>query len=145
LSDFFLDYRKSALQKDEVIRSIHIPLPTKNQQFRVYKISKRYDQDISTVCGAFMVEVNGNKISDAKIAYGGMAATPKRCGQAEAILIGNSLDAETLKAAKQAITETFTPMSDMRGSAEYRALVAANLLERFALDLNGDCVEVMAL
>ncbi len=145
LADFFLDYRKSALKVDEIIRSIHIPLPTKNQQFRVYKISKRYDQDISTVCGAFMLEVESNKITTAKIAYGGMAATSKRCEPAETILIGNELNDKTLISAKLAVTKFFQPMSDMRGTASYRAKVAANLLDRFALELAGETVEVMEL
>ena len=145
LDDFFLDYRQSALQDDEIIRAIHIPLPSKSQQFRVYKISKRYDQDISTVCGAFAIEMSGASVSRARIAYGGMAATPMRCKPAEQALAGQPLNDATIASAKAAIRETFTPMTDMRGSAAYRAMVAANLLDRLALDLAGETVEVMAV
>ncbi|MEE9315160.1 MAG: xanthine dehydrogenase small subunit [Rhizobiaceae bacterium] len=145
LNDFFLDYRKSALKSDEIIRSITVPLPTKNTHFRTYKISKRYDQDISTVCGAFSLEVDGDIITKARIAYGGMAATSMRCKKAEALLIGKPLNSATITAAQKAILETFSPMSDMRGTAKYRATVAVNLLDRLALDLAGETIEVMAL
>ncbi len=145
LDEFFLDYRKSALDKGEIIRAICVPLPTPDLTFRVYKVSKRYDQDISTVCGAFALKVDGETIVNARVAYGGMAAIPKRCIKAEAALEGERLDGPSLTAAKKAIEEAFSPMSDMRGSATYRSLAAANLLERFALDIDGETVEVMAL
>ena len=73
LDEFFLDYRKSALAADEVIKSVSVPLPKAGEEFRVYKISKRYDQDISTVCGAFNLTVSNGKVETARIAYGGMA------------------------------------------------------------------------
>jgi len=145
LDEFFLDYRKSALRDGEVIKAIHVPLPSEDQAFRVYKLSKRYDQDISTVCGAFALTMDGGTVTGARIAFGGMAATPKRCVEAEEALVGKPFSASTVADAKESISQAFQPMSDMRGTADYRALAAANLVERLALDLAGETVEVMAL
>jgi xanthine dehydrogenase small subunit len=146
LDTFFLGYRKSELAADEIIKSVSVAKPHLNQQFRTYKISKRYDQDISTVCGAFNLETNGPEITTARIAYGGMAATPMRCRAAEEALTGRRLDdSSALETAKSAIEGTFTPLSDMRGTADYRARVAVNLLDRLILDIAGETVEVMAL
>ncbi|MDD9910793.1 MAG: xanthine dehydrogenase small subunit [Ahrensia sp.] len=151
LDDFFLDYRKNALRPGEIIKAIHIPLTgseldeRRHAAFRVYKLSKRYDQDISTVCGAFSLAFEGDRVAGARIAFGGMAATPMRCTAAADALLGKPLDGATISAAKAAIAGTFKPMSDMRGSAAYRAMAAANLVDRLAHDLSGETVEVMAL
>lgn len=145
LDNYFTGYRKSVLKGDEIIEKISIPLPPPDQQFRVYKVSKRYDQDISTVCGAFAFEVVDGVIKSARIAYGGMAATPMRCEAAEKLLTGRTLPEACEKDVKSAIVETFQPVDDMRGSARYRSRVAANLVERFVLDLAGKSVEVMEL
>ncbi|MGI9355459.1 MAG: xanthine dehydrogenase small subunit [Rhizobiaceae bacterium] len=145
LDEFFLDYRKSALKPVEVIKSIHVPIPPEDQHFRVYKLSKRYDQDISTVCGAFALKMDGDTITSVRVAFGGMAAVPKRCIEAEGALTGKPFSDSTIAAAKESISQAFQPMSDMRGTADYRALAAANLVERLALDLAGETVEVMAL
>ena len=145
LDRFFIDYRKCDLKRGEIIKSVNVPLPTPDQQFRAYKISKRYDQDISTVCGAFSISVKENVISNACIAFGGMAATPMRCTAAEEAVIGHKLDQTTLDTVKEAVASTFQPMSDVRGTADYRLLVASNLIERLFLDLSGQAVEVMSL
>jgi len=145
LEDFFLDYRKTELKPDEVIASVRIPKPAAGQAFRVYKISKRYDQDISTVCGAFSVVREDGVVKSARIAFGGMAAIPRRVREAEAALVGRPIDEETTRACAAAIRDAFSPLSDWRGSAEYRSRVAANLAERFRRDLAGETVEVMAL
>ncbi|YBV98176.1 xanthine dehydrogenase small subunit [Phyllobacteriaceae bacterium JZ32] len=145
LEDFFLDYRKTALKPDEVIASVRIPRPAAGQDFRVYKISKRYDQDISTVCGAFSVVREDGIVISARIAFGGMAAIPKRVREAEAALIGRQLAEEAGRACAAAIRDAFSPLSDWRGSAQYRRMVASNLAERFRRDLSGEMVEVMAL
>ena len=122
------------------------PLPRQGQTFRVYKISKRYDQDISTVCGAFNLVIKDGQIASARLAFGGMAATPMRAEAAEQALTGKRLgDAAAIADARAAIAQTFTPLTDMRGSADYRARVAANLMDRYALDVAGETVEVMAL
>ncbi|KXF78335.1 xanthine dehydrogenase small subunit [Paramesorhizobium deserti] len=145
LEDFFLDYRKTELKPDEVIASLRIPKPAAGQDFRVYKISKRYDQDISTVCGAFSVVREDGIVRSARIAFGGMAAIPKRVREAEAALVGRPINEETTRASAAAIRDALSPLSDWRGSAEYRSQVAANLAERFRRDLAGEVVEVMAL
>ena len=145
LEDFFIDYRKCDLLADEVIETINIPLPKKTQTFRAYKVSKRYDQDISTVCGAFSLTIENDMIIKARIAYGGMAATPMRCIDAEVAMIGHPMNEATLSVAKTAIEDAFEPMSDMRGSANYRTLVAGKLVERLFADLSGEVVEVMSL
>ncbi|MEJ1118371.1 xanthine dehydrogenase small subunit [Phyllobacterium sp. CCNWLW109] len=145
LEDFFLDYRKTELRPNEVIASISIPKPKEGQAFRVYKISKRYDQDISTVCGAFSVFREEGQVRSARIAFGGMAATPVRAIEAERALVGTALDRRAAESCAAAITALFKPLSDWRGSSEYRLQVAANLVERFRRDVAGETVEVMAL
>jgi xanthine dehydrogenase small subunit len=145
LEDFFLDYRKTELRSDEVIASVSIPKPKAGQEFRVYKISKRYDQDFSTVCVAFSIVREDDQVRSARIAFGGMAATPQRAGQAEQALVGTSFDRKAVKACSAAIAAQFKPLTDWRGSAGYRLEVAANLAERFWRDVAGEVVEVMAL
>ena len=145
LEDFFLDYRKTELRGDEVIASLTLPKLTADQDYRVYKISKRYDQDISTVCGAFRITRENGIVADARIAFGGMAAIPKRVKSAEQVLTGKALDGDAVAACAQAIATELNPLSDWRGSAEYRLIVAQNLIERFSHDLAGEVVEVMAL
>jgi xanthine dehydrogenase small subunit len=145
LEDFFIGYRKTELAPDEVIASVTLPKPVPGQEFRVYKISKRYDQDISTVCGAFSVVMRDDRVEQARIAFGGMAAVPKRCAPAEAALAGRPLDADAAGRAAKQIAAFFEPLSDWRGSAAYRLRVAANLADRFRRDLAGETVEVMAL
>ncbi len=146
LEDFCTGYRQTVLADDELISKIKLPLPKAAQQFRVYKISKRYDQDISTVCGAFSVEINDDgAIANAHVAFGGMAATSQRCPGAEAALNGNQLGMDLVAPVSSAINAHFSPLDDWRGSANYRGVVAANLFERFVRDVAGETVEVMAL
>jgi xanthine dehydrogenase small subunit len=145
LADFFLDYRKTALEDDEVIESVTVPRARPDEAFRVYKLSKRYDQDISTVCGAFWVKWNGDEVADCRIAYGGMAAIPKRAMASEKKLVGTSLGPDSILQAAEALFVDFSPLTDWRGSAAYRMKTAASLLKRFAYDLAGETVEVMAL
>jgi xanthine dehydrogenase small subunit len=145
LEDFFLDYRKTELRPDEVIASVSIPKPKEGQEFRVYKISKRYDQDISTVCAAFSIIREEGQVRSARIAFGGMAATPQRAAQAEQALSGSGFDRKAIDACAAAITAQFKPLTDWRGSADYRLQVAANLATRFWHDVAGETVEVMAL
>ncbi|MEN0040312.1 MAG: FAD binding domain-containing protein [Pseudomonadota bacterium] len=144
VEDFFTGYRETVLGEDEIIAAIEMPLP-KQKEFRVYKVSKRYDQDISTVCGAFALQIDGAKIGSARIAFGGMAATPVRCRAAENLLNDKPLDALYDSAMADALQSDLSPMSDMRGTADYRMRVARNLPQRVALDLAGETVEVMAL
>lgn len=135
IEDFFLDYRKTDLQPGEVIRSIRIPKLSAGQSFRTYKVSKRYDQDISAVIGAYRLTLEGDKVTGARIAYGGMAATPKRATAMEAALDGADWREETAAAAGLKAADDFAPLSDHRATAEYRARVAGNLCTRLYRDL----------
>jgi xanthine dehydrogenase small subunit len=128
-----------------VIASVTLPRPKTGEEFRVYKLSKRYDQDISTVCAAFWISTEDSHVSACRIAYGGMAAIPKRAKAMENKLLGRALDSETIADAVPALHDDFSPLDDWRGSAVYRMQTAKSLLQRFAHDLNGETVEVMAL
>jgi xanthine dehydrogenase small subunit len=131
LDEFFLGYRKTALAPGEFIARIRIPKPRAGLRFGAYKISKRFDQDISAVCGAFAIETQGGTVRAARIAFGGMAATPKRAAGCEAALVGKPWSEATVTAAAAALARDFAPISDMRASARYRAAAARNLLWRF--------------
>ena len=146
LEDFFLDYRKTDLGRDEVIESVRVPKLADGQVYRTYKISKRYDQDISSVIGAFRLTLNDGRVTEARIAYGGMAATPKRAAACEAALTGQPWSPETATRAAAALASDFSPISDHRAGADYRLRVAGNLLHRLYRDVTGgDTVEVMDL
>jgi xanthine dehydrogenase small subunit len=147
LEDFFLGYRKTALKPDEIVESVRIPLPQPDALFRTYKIAKRWDQDISAVCGAYRLTIADGRVTEARIAYGGMAATPKRAARAEQALIGRPWSEPTIEAAIQALADDFAPLSDWRASADYRRKVAGNLLRRLWLESARPTVKlsVMAL
>lgn len=140
LDDFYLDYKKTRLQSDQYIAKLRIPLSSIARPHRFYKISKRFEDDISSVMAAISVELDSdNRIEDIRIAFGGMAAIPKRADKAEKALLGTSLIAgetsEALASSQQAIAEEFSPMTDVRASAEYRMAMAQNLLERFVEEI----------
>ena len=134
LEDFFVDYGKQDRNEGEFVASIRIPRATATQINAAYKISKRRDEDISSVAAGLSVSVEDGIITDARIAFGGMAATPKRAAAAEAALVGQPWSAEVFDAAAKALGQDFTPLTDWRASAEYRLLVAGNLLRRFHLE-----------
>ncbi len=134
LDNFFLSYRKTNLKKGQFIHSIRIPL-FKNNIFKSYKVSKRFDDDISSVCAAFNIEIIKNKIQRVRIAYGGMAATPKRAIYCEKILLNSSVTDEIIDKAKKALEKDFQPISDMRASRMYRMEVAKNLLEKCFVEM----------
>jgi len=106
-------------------------------------MSKRFDQDISAVCGAFCVTVDAGIVTRARIAFGGMAGTPHRATQVENALVGQPWTHATISAAAPAFADDYTPMSDMRASAGYRQDVAQNMLHRYFADLAGDPVTVL--
>lgn len=140
VSDFFLAYRKTALEPGEFISHIVIPRVTVSPAFAAWKVSKRRDDDISTVFGAFNLHLNEGVVMSAMIAFGGMAATPARARRCEQALLGQPLDAQTLDSAFLALAEDFQPLSDFRGTGRYRLAVAQNLLRRLALRLAApDC------
>ncbi|WP_374582078.1 xanthine dehydrogenase small subunit [Pseudoduganella sp.] len=134
LQDFYLDYMKKDWQPGEFVEAVRIPAPKTGQQFRTYKLAKRYDQDISAVCAAFAIELEGGVVRNAHIAYGGMAATSRRAPQAEAAINGQPWNEATLRAGMDALARDYTPLSDMRASANYRMRTAQNLLRRFWLE-----------
>jgi xanthine dehydrogenase small subunit len=143
LEDFFLDYRKQDRRPGEFVEAVTIPAAA--PALRCYKLSKRFDQDISAVCGCFNVTVTGGTVSAARIAFGGMAGTPRRAARVEAALIGQRWDAALIAAARPAFAQDFTPLSDMRASAGYRLEAAANLLTRYFHDLAGLPVDVLGV
>ncbi len=138
LERFFLATRKTALAPGEVLARVRIPLPGPATRFGVYKLAKRFDQDISAVGGAFAIELDGDTIGAARVAYGGMAATPRRAPGAEGVLAGRPWSLATIEAAMAALDADFRPIDDFRASARYRRLAARNLLLRFYRSGLGD-------
>lgn len=139
LEDFFIDYGKQDRQKGEFVEGVELPFLPKRSRFAAYKISKRIDEDISALCGAFRLDFDGKgRIAQARIAFGGMAATPKRALRAEGVLAGRNWNDEACADAIAALAGDYRPISDMRASAGYRLLVAQNLLRRFFLETAQD-------
>ncbi len=134
LEDFFVAYGRQDRQPGEFVERISVPAPQAGTRYRAYKVSKRFDQDITAVLGAFRILVENGVVVEARLAYGGMAATPKRAAHAEAALSGRAWDEATLAAAQAALEGDFQPLSDMRASAGYRMTVAKNLLRRLHVE-----------
>ncbi|WP_122073428.1 xanthine dehydrogenase small subunit [Pseudophaeobacter sp. EL27] len=141
LEDFFIDYGKQDRHPGEFIEAVSIP--RQEDCLRVYKLSKRFDQDISAVLGAFNITLSDGWVSSARIAFGGMAGTPKRAAHLEAALIGQAWDEASITKAMAVLEQDFTPLSDMRASAEYRLETARNLLMRYFNDTNGETQSVL--
>ncbi len=138
LEDLYLDYMKKDMAADEVVAAITLPLPDESQQFRCYKLSKRHDSDISAVFAAFAITLDQDKVSHCKIAFGGMAATPKRASQTEQSIVGSTWNEATVRQAMQLLTQDYKPLSDMRASDTNRMQAAMNLLYRFYLETRPD-------
>jgi xanthine dehydrogenase small subunit len=134
LEDFITGYRKTVLARDEIIVAVRIPRPAPGMHVSCHKVAKRVDQDISTVSAAFALGLDGGRARHVRLAFGGVADRPKRAKRAEAALAGQPWTRETLAAAKEALQDDIAPMDDARGSAAYRRLVAANLLDRLFLE-----------
>ena len=135
--EFILSYRKTALEKDEIIEKIAIPLLKPGTNFTTYKLSKRFDQDISTVIGAYRLRAENGKVTELRAAYGGMAATTARARHVEAAITGKPWAGETLRDIDAAIAQDFRPMTDHRGTAAYRLRAAANLIRRLQIETTG--------
>ena len=137
LDDFYLDYMKTALEPGEFVQAVEVPRRAqsgpRDQRVQAYKVSKRYDSDISAVCAALAVTLQGERIADVRLAFGGLAATVRRAAGAEAALRGRVWDEAALADAQAALAQDFSPLSDLRASAEYRRTVAQQLLRRFWL------------
>jgi len=134
LKNFFVSYRKTKLKKGQFIHSIIIPIFKKNI-FKAYKISKRIDDDISSVCASFNLEINNKKIKNIKIAYGGMAPIPKRAINCEKTLINSSFSEESFEKAKKNLEKDFSPINDTRATKDYRMEVAKNLLMKCFIEI----------
>jgi xanthine dehydrogenase small subunit len=138
LDAFYLGYLQNALQPGEFIEAVEVPLAQADRRLRAYKVSKRFDSDISALCGAFCIALDRGTVSSARLAFGGLAATVKRAAAAEAALVGQPWTEATLSNAIAALDTDFTPLTDLRASAAYRQVVAGQLLRRFWLETRDD-------
>jgi len=141
IEDFFLDYGKQDRAAGELVTGVTVPKAM--DTLRCYKISKRFDQDISAVCGCFNIVVDDGVVADARIAFGGMAGTPKRATAVETALAGQQWTANTIATAAKSFAQDYTPMTDMRASAAYRLETAQNLLHRYFADLSHEATSVL--
>jgi xanthine dehydrogenase small subunit len=146
LDDLYLDYMQNAMRPGEFIEALEVPLPRPGLQLRCYKLARRFDQDISAVCVAFALRLDGDRVDAIRIAMGGMAAIPRRASITENYLLDEAWDESTLVTAERKLDEDFTPLSDMRASAAYRRRACANLLHRFFLETRpGNAVDAASL
>lgn len=137
LEDLYTGYRTSIMRPDEILAWIKVPRPTPDETLKVYKISKRFDDDISAVCLAVRLAIDHGRVGAASIGAGGVAATPARARRTEAVLRGQPWNEDTVMAAMDTLRSEFQPISDMRASAHYRQTVLGNLLRRFWLESQG--------
>ncbi|MFK5980131.1 MAG: xanthine dehydrogenase small subunit [Rhizobiaceae bacterium] len=143
LEDFFVEYGKQDLKPGEFVQSVFVPALQSNENFEIYKISKRRDEDISALCGAFYISLDEvGKVISCRIAFGGMAGTPSRASNVEKTLLGNIWNEATVEKATASFAEDYQPLSDWRASADYRMNVAKNLLRRFYLETRGEAVQL---
>ncbi len=134
LETFYVDYMKNRLEPGEFLQAIVVPAPMDRRHVRAYKISKRFDCDISALCAGLSLQIDGGLVSHARFAFGGMAATVRRAAGAEAAVLGQPWSETTLRAAMDALGTDFTPLSDLRASADYRLAAARALLRRLWLE-----------
>jgi len=138
LSDFYVDYMRNRLEEGEFVRALRVPLPGAGTAVRVYKLAKRHDCDISAVCAAFTLELDGALVRRVRLVFGGMAPIVKRAAAAEAALLARPFDAANLHQAMAALASDYAPLSDMRASAAYRLKAAQGLLQRFWYETRHD-------
>jgi xanthine dehydrogenase small subunit len=134
LGHFFLSYGKQDRRPAEFVESVRIPRPAPGTVIRIVKLSKRFDSDISALCGAFAIRLENGHVAEARIAFGGMAGIPARAPTCEAALTGKPWSEEAIEAAARALAQDYQPLSDLRGSAEYRLVAAANLVRGLWLE-----------
>jgi xanthine dehydrogenase small subunit len=138
LENFFLDYGKQDRAPGEFVRRLLVPKLPQSTHFRAYKITKRFDEDISAVLAACCLKVDAGRISEARVAFGGMAGIPKRAKAIEEKLRGLSLnDTHGWQSAAEAVSKDFTPLTDLRASAAYRSRVAGNLVVKAIAEIAG--------
>jgi xanthine dehydrogenase small subunit len=142
LEDFFVAYGRQDRRRCELVESVFVPAPRPDAILKVYKVSKRFEQDISSVCGAFNLRFRARNgatiVTDARICFGGMAGTPLRARQCEDFLRGKPWNASTALAAQDVLRGCYAPISDWRGSAAFRSTLAGNLLQKYFLETSGD-------
>jgi xanthine dehydrogenase small subunit len=137
LEQFYLGYQRKDLEPGEFVSAVRVPTRQVDLTFASYKVSKRFDQDISAVSAAFAIRVLDGRVRSVRIAFGGMAAIPSRAIATEQQLRDAPWNAQSIETAAAALTQDFKPLSDMRASESYRLLSAANLLRRFFLESTG--------
>lgn len=143
LEDLYVDYGRQARTEGEYLSAVRVPLATGGVALAAYKLSKRFDQDISAVCAGFALWRHAGVVQQVRLAFGGMATTTRRAGGAEAALQGRPWDEATVQQAMQALATDFTPLTDMRAGSAYRLKAAQNLLYRFWLETTGEtCTRV---
>ena len=143
LEDFFLEYRRQDRQPGEFVEWVEVP--DQADTLSCYKLSKRFDQDISAVCGCLNLVVTGGVVATARLAFGGMAGIPKRGSHAEQALVGQNWSETTIKTAQAALAQDFTPLSDMRASALYRLAAAQAMLARLWQERQGQMTDILAV
>ncbi|WP_298854270.1 xanthine dehydrogenase small subunit [uncultured Ruegeria sp.] len=141
LEEFFIDYGKQDRVPGEFVEAVSFPRQA--DRLKTYKLSKRFDQDISAVCGCFNITVSDGSVTQARIAFGGMSGIPKRATNVESALIGKSWTRETIDAALPAFADDYAPLTDMRASATYRLETAKAMLERYFLEDQGEITNVL--
>ncbi len=144
INGFFTGYKQKDLRDDELITRVLLPLPADNERLRLYKVSRRNDLDISTFCAAIRLQMDGNVIISAAIAYGGVAATVVRLPNAEQFLVGQSFSESTFRQAGRKARAEVMPITDVRGSADFRLQLCENVLRKFYFDEVGSYVEAVA-
>ena len=141
IKDFFKAYRKTALKNKEFIKEIRIPI-LKSHIFKCYKISKRIDDDISSLFVAYLMKLKNNIIIDINIAYGGMDSIPNFAFKTQKYLIGKEFNLKNIEKSKKLIEKDFNPLTDVRASSSYRKLVSKNLMDRLFLEINNNKVRI---
>ena len=143
LEDYFIDYGKQDRERHEFVESITVPALPDDALFAVYKISKRREEDITAVLGAFCLRLDGDVVAEARLVYGGMAGTPKRAAAAEAALVGKPWTEAAVRSAMAALDGDFSPLTDWRATSAYRMMTAKNLILRFYLESRGEEAELV--
>jgi xanthine dehydrogenase small subunit len=144
LEDYFIEYGKQDRQKHEFVERVLVPKLPDDARFAVYKLSKRRDEDITAVLGAFYLRLDNNgKVDDIRLAYGGMAGIPKRATAVENALLGRAWTEASVTAAAAELGKDFSPLTDWRATADYRMMSAKNLLTRFFLETQGEPAQLV--
>jgi xanthine dehydrogenase small subunit len=144
INQFYTGYRKTVMTPDELITAVHIPLPTCDEHFKLYKISRRKNLDISAFSAAIRMRLTAGKIVDCRIASGGVAATIIRLSPVEKFLVGKEFDEITIRAAADIARDEVRPISDVRGSADYRSQLAGNILLKFFAEISHEAAPALS-